>query len=161
MRIPLPIVATITILTGAISLPLTARAQGPALQRTEIIERDLFDYANHERSAQGLPALRWNTALADAARKHAAVMAQKQSISHQFPGEASLPGRAGQSGAHFVWLSENVAEGPSAQVIHAEWVKSPNHRANLLDRDMDSIGIAVAERGGQWFAVEDFSKAKP
>jgi uncharacterized protein YkwD len=159
MRIPLPIVATI--LTCAISLPLAAWAQGPALQRTEIIERDLFDYANHERSAQGLPALRWSTALADAARKHAAVMAQKQSISHQFPGEASLPGRAGQSGAHFVWLSENVAQGPSAQVIHAEWVKSPNHRANLLDRDMDSIGIAVAERGGQWFAVEDFSKAKP
>jgi uncharacterized protein YkwD len=159
MRIPFPIVATL--LTCAISLPLTGWAQGPAVQRTQIIERDLFDYANHERSAQGLPALRWNSALAEAARKHAAVMAQKQSISHQFPGEASLPGRAGQSGAHFVWLSENVAEGPSAQVIHAQWVKSPNHRANLLDRDMDSIGIAVAERGGQWFAVEDFSKAKP
>jgi len=159
MRIPFPVVATL--LTCVIALPLTAGAQGPAVQRTEIIERDLFDYANHERSAQGLPALRWNTALADAARKHAAVMAQKRSISHQFPGEASLPGRAGQSGAHFVWLSENVAEGPSAQVIHAQWVKSPNHRANLLDRDMDSIGIAVAERGGQWFAVEDFSKAKP
>jgi uncharacterized protein YkwD len=159
MRIPFPVVATL--LTCAISLPLTGWAQGPAVQRTQIIERDLFDYANHERSAQGLPALRWNSALAEAARKHAAVMAQKQSISHQFPGEASLPGRAGQSGAHFVWLSENVAEGPSAQVIHAQWVKSPSHRANLLDRDMDSIGIAVAERGGQWFAVEDFSKAKP
>ena len=151
----------IYLLTSTLSLPFTAWAQTPQAQGTEIIERDLFDYANHERSAQGLPALRWNNALASAARKHAAVMAQKGSLSHQFPGEASLPGRAGQSGAHFVWLSENVAQGPSAQVIHAEWVKSPNHRANLLDRDMDSIGIAVAQRDGQWFAVEDFSKAKP
>jgi uncharacterized protein YkwD len=159
MRLPSKI--AIYLLTSTLCLPFTAWAQTPQAQGTEIIERDLFDYANHERSAQGLPALRWNTALAAAARKHASVMAQKQSISHQFPGEASLPGRAGQSGAHFVWLAENVAEGPSAQVIHAEWVKSPSHRANLLDRDMDSIGIAVAERGGQWFAVEDFSKARP
>jgi uncharacterized protein YkwD len=151
----------ITFLAGVLAVPLTIRVQAQQAQGTEIIERDLFDYANHERSAQGLPALRWNTSLAAAAQKHAVVMAQKGSLSHQFPGEATLPVRAGQSGAHFVWLAENVAEGPSAQVIHAEWVKSPNHRANLLDRDMDSIGIAVAEKNGQWFAVEDFSKAKP
>jgi uncharacterized protein YkwD len=159
MRISFKII--IALFTCVISLPLGTWAQSARLQGTEIIERDLFDYANHERSAQGLPALRWNNALAAAARKHAAVMAQNGSLSHQFPGEASLPGRAGQSGAHFVWLAENVAEGPSAKIIHAEWVKSPHHRANLLDRDMDSIGIAVAERDGQWFAVEDFSKAKP
>jgi uncharacterized protein YkwD len=159
MRIPLRI--TTALLTCVVSLPLAAWAQVSPAQGTEIIERDLFDYANHERSAQGLPALRWDNALALAAQKHAAVMAQKGLLSHQFPGEASLPGRAGQSGAHFVWLAENVAQGPSAQIIHAEWVKSPNHRANLLDRDMDSIGIAVAQRDGQWFAVEDFSKAKP
>jgi uncharacterized protein YkwD len=151
----------IALLTCVFSVPVATWAQASSAQGTEIIERDLFDYANHERSAQGLPALRWNHALALAAQKHAAVMAQKGSLSHQFPGEASLSGRAGQSGAHFVWLAENVAQGPSAQIIHAEWVKSPNHRANLLDRDMDSIGIAVAQRDGQWFAVEDFSKAKP
>jgi uncharacterized protein YkwD len=157
MRIPFKV--AIALLTCALALPFTAWAQ--AAQGTEIIERDLFDYANHERSAQGLPALRWNAALARAAQKHATVMARQGSLSHQFPGEASLPSRAGQSGVRFVWLAENVAQGPSAQLIHAQWVKSPAHRANLLDRDMDSIGIAVAERDGQWFAVEDFSKAKP
>jgi hypothetical protein len=30
----------------------------------------------------------------------------------------------------------------------------------MLDSDMDSIGVGVAERAGQLFAVEDFSKAK-
>jgi uncharacterized protein YkwD len=39
-------------------------------------------------------------------------------------------------------------------------LRSPNHRANILDSDMDSIGVGVADRGGQLFAVEDFSKAK-
>jgi len=37
---------------------------------------------------------------------------------------------------------------------------SPPHRANLLDKDMDSVGIGVVERNGELFAVEDFSKAK-
>jgi uncharacterized protein YkwD len=37
---------------------------------------------------------------------------------------------------------------------------SANHRANILDRDMDSVGIGVVERGGQVFAVEDFLKVK-
>src|SRR5580704_13924678 len=151
----------ITLLTCVLSFPLAAWAQGARAQGIEIIEHDLFDYANHERSAQGLPPLKWDNALARAAQKHAIVMAQQGTLSHQFPGESSLPSRAALSGVRYVWLAENVAEGPSAQVIHAQWVKSPNHRANLLDPDMDSIGIAVAERNGTWFAVEDFSKAKP
>jgi hypothetical protein len=36
----------------------------------------------------------------------------------------------------------------------------PATRANILDTDMDSAGIGVADRNGQLFAVEDFSKAK-
>jgi len=151
----------IATLTCAFALPLTTWAQTSRAQGTEIVERDLFDYANHERSAQGLPALRWSNSLANAAQKHASVMAEQGSLSHQFPGESSLPKRASLAGVKYVWLAENVAQGPNAQLIHAQWVKSPAHRANLLDRDMDSIGIAVSQRDGQWFAVEDFSKARP
>jgi len=39
-------------------------------------------------------------------------------------------------------------------------MKSSAHRANILDSDMNSIGIGVAERGGQLFVVEDFARAK-
>jgi uncharacterized protein YkwD len=39
-------------------------------------------------------------------------------------------------------------------------MKSPPHRANILDRDMDSIGIGVVEQAGQLFAVEDFTQAR-
>ena len=104
----------------------------------------------------GLPA----TALAAAARKHADRMAQQDALSHQFPGEPSLPSRVRQTGARFVWLSENVALGPNPSFIHTEFVQSPQHRANLLDADMNEIGIGLVARNGRWFAVEDFSKAK-
>ena len=122
-------------------------------------EQELFNSINRERQAHGLPALKWSNALAVAARKHATAMARQESLSHQFPGEASLPGRAHQAGGHFVSLSENVAEGADASLIHAQFVKSPKHHANILDTDMNSIGVGVVERNGQLFAVEDFSKA--
>ena len=67
--------------------------------------------------------------------------------------------RASQAGARFSSLAENVAEGPSAESIHRQWMNSPPHRANLLDAQLDSVGIAVAERNGVLFAVEDFSLA--
>ena len=56
--------------------------------------------------------------------------------------------------------AENVDEGRNASAIHQSFVKSPQHRANILDTDMDSAGIGVADRNGQLYAVEDFSKAK-
>ena len=67
--------------------------------------------------------------------------------------------RATRAGAHFSALAENVAEGPNAQDIHRQWMNSPPHRANLLDPQLDTVGIAVAEGHGVQFAVEDFSLA--
>jgi len=129
-------------------------------QREASVERGLFEAANHDRRQQGLPPLKWNDALADAARQHAEQMARQRTLSHQLPKEASLPIRVGKAGVHHSWLSENVAEGISASDINQQFMNSPHHRGNILDSDMDTMGVGVAESGGKWFAVEDFCKAK-
>jgi uncharacterized protein YkwD len=123
-------------------------------------ERVLLDSVNHERRAQGLPALRWNEALADAAQRHAQEMARQDSVSHTLPGEPSLASRATKAGARFSWISENIVQSTSVAGAHEQFMKSPNHRANILDGDMDSVGIGIAERHGQVFVVEDFAKIK-
>jgi uncharacterized protein YkwD len=123
-------------------------------------EQQLFAEANRARRAEGLAELKWDEALAAAARRHAGVMAQHGSAEHGFAGEPNLASRASKAGARFVYLAENVIKGTSAQNIQAEFLKSSRHRANMLDTDMDSIGVGVLERGGQVFAVENFSKAK-
>jgi uncharacterized protein YkwD len=123
-------------------------------------EQELFNSVNQARRAQGLAALRWDESLAAAARRHAEVMAKHGSAQHGFDGEPSLSARAKQAGAHFSWLAENVIRGPTPGFIHAQFMKSPAHRANIVDADMDSIGVGVVERGGQLFAVEDFSQAR-
>ena len=122
-------------------------------------ERTLLQLANRERAAQGLAPLKWSAALAEAARDHALRLAQQNTLSHQLPGEAKLAERAARAGARFSSIAENVAEGPSAKDIHQQWMHSAPHRANLLDEELDSMGVAVADRNGTLFAVEDFSLA--
>ena len=124
------------------------------------VERELFASVNQARRAQGLSPLRWDESLATAARRHAEVMAEHRSAQHGFEGEPSLSARVKQAGVHFSWLAENVIQGPSPEFIHEQFMKSPPHRANILDRDMDSIGVGVVEQGGQLFAVEDFSQTR-
>jgi uncharacterized protein YkwD len=153
MRIAYGIAVLITLLT-------LISATAPAQQKTSAAERQLFNAVNQERKAHGLPSLKPDAALATAARAHAQRMAEQGTISHQFPGEPNLLSRARAAGARFSWLAENVAEGPNSTAIHQTFMKSPQHRANILDPDMDSAGIGIAERNGQLYAVEDFSKTK-
>jgi uncharacterized protein YkwD len=123
-------------------------------------ERTLFESVNRDRKAHNLRALRWDEALAAAARKHAREMAKRGAVEHAFPGEPSLPARANQAGAKFISISENVVRAANAKAAHVEFMNSPNHKANILDSDVDSIGIGAAEHNGELFVVEDFSKAK-
>jgi uncharacterized protein YkwD len=123
-------------------------------------ERALLDAVNAERRAQDEPPLIWDDALAAAARSHAAQMARHDMVTHVVPGEPTLPSRAARAGAKFSWISENVVAASSAASAHAQFMKSPAHRANILDMDMDRIGIGIVERGSQVFVVEDFVEGK-
>jgi hypothetical protein len=147
------LIATIVIAVG-FSAPATA-AQSNLVNSEQI----LLQSANRERAAKGLAPLKWSDTLAAAARQHADRMARENTLSHQLPGEPDMAARASRAGARFSVLAENVAEGPSAPEIHRQWMNSPPHRANLLDSEVNSVGIAVADRDGTLFAVEDFSKS--
>jgi uncharacterized protein YkwD len=133
-----------------------------AYSQTSVLraERELFASVNQARRSEGLSPLRWDETLATAARRHAEIMAEHGSAQHGFAGELSLSSRVKLVGAHFTWLSENVTEGPTPDFIHTQFMKSPPHRANILDRDMDSIGVGVVEQDRQLFVVEDFSQAR-
>lgn len=123
-----------------------------------VAERYLFNAANAERRARGLPALRWDESLYRAAWMHAREMADRESISHQYAGEAELAERAQTAGARFSVVAENVAEAPTAVMIHEGWMESEHHRDNLLDPRLDRIAISVLVRDGQLYAVQDFDR---
>lgn len=123
-----------------------------------VAEQYLFAAANAERAQRGLQPLKWDETLYHAAQRHAGEMAARESISHQYPGEADLANRGHEAGAKFTVISENVAEAWSAPEIHDAWMHSPDHRANLLDPRVNAVGISVERRDGQLYAVEDFDR---
>lgn len=122
-------------------------------------EQLFFRGANAERVARGLPAYQWDETLAAAARKHAALMAKMDELSHRLAGEAPLDERAALEGARFSSVGENVAIGYDPPAIQNGWMNSPGHRANILDARFTALGVGVVEVEGQFYAVEDFSTA--
>jgi hypothetical protein len=134
------------------AMPAAVRAQHT------IAEQYLFQSINAERAAVGLPMLRWNDALTNAAQYHAVRMRSAQNISHQFAGEPDLSARAADAGSKFSRVAENVATSGSVIQMHAALMNSQHHRENILDPAVTSIGISVVASGRQLWGVEDFAK---
>jgi hypothetical protein len=120
-------------------------------------DEQILALANQARAQAGAGRLQWDPALAAAALFHCKRMAAEGPIAHQYTGEPDLSARAGQAGAHFALIEENVAVGPSADVIHQEWMQSPGHRSNLLNPEVDRVGVAVVASRGVLYAVADYS----
>jgi hypothetical protein len=146
LRIFLLAALVAAILAGAQPQAYGQDAEGTVVQTAA---EQLMVLANQARAENGADRLRWDPALAAAALKHCRKMAAAGPISHRYAGEADLASRAGQSGAHFSVIEENVAVGPSAASIHTEWMRSPGHRSNLLNADVDR---------GVLYAVADYSQ---
>jgi hypothetical protein len=135
------------ILRAQVAQNLTAEAQ------------QLAALANHARAQSGLPPLKWDSALAEAALKHTRRMVTEGgAIQHQYAGELQLSERAGLSGAHFDLIEENIAIGPTPEQIHDAWMHSEGHRENMLNPQVNRIGIAVIAKRGVLYATTDFAR---
>jgi hypothetical protein len=132
-----------------------AAQQGPLPAAAE----QLFALANQSRAQARAVPLKWDRSLAEAAMRHCEWMVREGEISHRYGGEADLTGRAAAAGAHFSLIEENIALGPHASTIHEGWLNSPGHRRNLLNPEVDRVGIAVIESRGDMYAVADYSQA--
>ena len=132
-------------------------SSAPAGRPSNSAEQTLYDAVNRERASLGLRQLQWDTALATAARLHTSLLATHDTLSHRFSGEADLQTRLRMAGASFSLVAENVALAPDVESLHIAWMNSPPHRANILDPQVNSIGIAIERRGEQYYATQDFS----
>jgi Cysteine-rich secretory protein family len=146
------------------ALFLAATAAAPSClhaQSADAIPADaekLLALTNQARAADHLGPLHWDAALAEAAHLHATRMVEHGDLSHQLPGEPDVATRAAQAGAHFRAIAENIALGPNADAIQRQWMQSVQHRTNILDPQMNAIGIALLPGPrGELYAVEDFA----
>jgi uncharacterized protein YkwD len=140
--------------------PAPARAE-PSGSSIQAAAQQLFDLANQARANAGVGPLKWDSTLAASALLHCQRMVAEGPIAHQYRGEPELEIRAQSTGAHFSLIEENIAFGSHLATIHQGWLDSPGHRANLLNPQVDSVGIAVVAGGGVLYAVADYARAVP
>jgi hypothetical protein len=125
-------------------------------------EQQLLALANQSRRRAGVPPLRLDGGLSDAARAHAQTMLEARKLSHQFQGEPSLPQRLGSATRLLLdQAGENVALDYDAQHGHEHLMLSPPHRANLLNPAYNVVGLGVVRNGDRLYIVQDFGHALP
>ena len=134
--------------------PATADSLSPT-------EQKVVDLVNQQRANAGLPPVRVDWRLVNAARAHNQLMAQKQTPSHQLDGEQPVCHGDDRYRAHgYAWTfcGENVAAGQtSPEQVMGDWMASEGHRANILNPQARDIGIAFTTGGnyGTWW-TQDF-----
>jgi uncharacterized protein YkwD len=126
---------------------------------------------NRERRHYGLRPLHQNRRLAAAARYHTADMLRRRYFAHGSPSGDTVTSRirrAAYMAPGRQWtVGENLAWGRGTQAtpasIMAGWMRSPEHRSNILYRPFREIGIEVAiglpfvtpdDQSGATFATE-------
>jgi uncharacterized protein YkwD len=114
----------------------------------------LLQAVNAARKAYGLPALRLDPRLTEAAQAHTSDMLHRDYFAHgNFPGRMAAYHVSGSTaGENLAWGSGPY--GQAGEVVQ-EWLASPEHRANLLRAGFSRIGIGLA-RGtflGTWNAT--------
>ena len=126
--------------------PANSGAPSPELDvESPPIVTAIVDDMNRERAARGLKPLRLNRRLSLAADDRVADMLSKHYFEHVSPEGMEPWTWADRRGYDYREIGENLAVGyPSADAVVNGWMRSPGHRANILGRDFDEVGIAVA-----------------
>ena len=144
-----------------LALLLAPFLSGAAQQFDAAGEKQLVDLINQERAREGLPPLAVDERLAQAARKHTALMAKHDTPSHQLAEEQPLQMRVADEGLRSDRQAENVGLEMDVAGAHAMLMDSPAHRANILSRDYNAVGIGVMLMGDKLYVTEDFAHRLP
>jgi uncharacterized protein YkwD len=138
-------------LLTALALVLAVLVTGAATARPAgagTVEDAFTNRLNDAREARGLPPLTTRGTLVAVARKQAARMASTSKLFHN-PNLTS-------DVSSWRWVGENVGYGPDAAAVHSAFMRSPAHKANILDKDYTEVGIGVVSRGGRVWVAEVF-----
>lgn len=110
----------------------------------DLTKTALIQLTNQERQSLGLPILKENPILNQAAYQKAQDMLALDYFSHYSPTGLSPWYWFKKAGYNYQLAGENLAIGflDSEEVIRA-WKNSPSHKANLLNPKFKEIGIAV------------------
>jgi uncharacterized protein YkwD len=130
-----------------------AASSSPEVERPSGFVGQVVELTNQFRAKNGLAPLTFNSKLSDSAQTHSRNMAMQDFFDHKGLDGTSEGDRAVQAGYERRAVAENIAAGQKTprQVVDT-WIKSPGHRANLLNPTAKDIGV------GYFFLANDTGK---
>ncbi|KRF35713.1 CAP domain-containing protein [Terrabacter sp. Soil810] len=138
-------------LVAAASAALAAPAVGSpqaAEAATVSVQNQVIQLANVQRTKAGCRALALDARLSRAAQAHSIDMAKRRYFSHTSLDGRTFAQRIRAQGYTGSIIGENIAAGyPTPKAVMDAWMKSPGHRANILNCRYTAIGVGSAVGG--------------
>jgi uncharacterized protein YkwD len=150
--------------------PHSNPAAGSSPGEDSAAENELFEAANKSRELAGVPPLRMEQSLREAARAHARRMIASERLDHQFSGEPSLIERIAlvtppvgplKASLKIDRAGENLVYSGRVPEAHETLMGSAPHRDNLLDRGFNIAGVAAIWSKCRLYVVQDFAHEVP
>jgi uncharacterized protein YkwD len=128
--------------------------------RIQRIEFGVYSGINRARARRGLPTLSVDWRLMRVSMRHSRDMAVHRELSHSSSDGTPFYRRVGRA-TNARLIGETIAAfgggRPSAGTIVRAWLRSPVHRAELLDGHFRRMGIGIAASRGLTIATADFA----
>lgn len=107
---------------------------------------ELIRGVNASRAQMGLSQLDFNRRLSRAAMTHACDMQRNGFFAHQGSDGSNSHERVKRVGYRTCLTAENLAHGyPQAMTVVNGWLNSPGHRRNMLQPDVQEMGVAITQ----------------
>jgi len=139
--------------TAVAVTPVSARVATSQAAAELSLQRRVVRVTNRRRDAHGLAPLRVLRCPKRYAVRHSARMARRDWFGH-----SNLARLADRCSAPRV--AENIAyfggSAPTARKVVRTWMRSPGHRANILDDSVTHLGVGVVRGGGRWYLTQAF-----
>lgn len=107
-------------------------------------EKKMVELINNSRKEHGLPPLEVDMRIIEIARRKAQDMVENNYFAHNSPVMGTPGEMVSAEGINFVLLGENLGQGRLVEEVHRAWMKSPDHRMNILDTRFTHVGVGVA-----------------
>jgi uncharacterized protein YkwD len=135
---------------GSVSVEGNRPPRQPVASSTDRYADAIVAAMNRERIARGLGELRLNSRLSLAAEDRVEDMLAKRYFAHVSPDGVDPFTWVVRRGYRYSLVGENLALGyRGSQSVVTGWMNSPGHRANILKRGFDEVGIAFVDASPQ------------
>jgi uncharacterized protein YkwD len=135
-------------LAAAVLVPAAAGALAASARPATAVQQSYLGAINQVRQSHGLARLTFEPALSVGARRHASYLLETNTFEHgsrwwKWVVDAGATGT--HVGENLGWCAMSSCPGAEPALLMRMWLKSPEHRRNILDPSFRHLGVGIVD----------------